>query len=140
MRTSLSVNSFTIHVNSKITKSSLFAYCQLARKNTPGILGQCKTEKYFQGIRILIIFTAISTLFGLNYTCPRRQNALCSTLLITYTNDFVTPASLTQKNSQGCRITDSLCPLGGNATAMYYRDMCFAIESRLQIKCDCLVS
>ena len=92
VRTSLSVNSFTIEVNSKITTSSLFAYCWLGRKNKPGNLAQCKTEKYFQGIRILI-FTTISTVFGSNHTCPMRQIAFCSTLLITYTSDFVTPAS-----------------------------------------------
>ena len=93
VRTSLSVNSFTIEVNSKITTSSLFAYCWLGRKNKPGNLVQCKTEKYFQGIRIIIMFTTISPLFGLNYTCPTRQIAFCSTLFITYTSDFVTPVS-----------------------------------------------
>ena len=142
VRTSLSVNSFTIEVNSKITTSSLFAYCWLDRKNKPGNLAQCKTEKCFQGIRISI-FTTISTVFGSNYTCPTRQITLCSTLLITYTSDFVTlfvPVSLMQKNSQGCRITDSLCPLGGNDTVMYYWGKYFAIEGRLQFKCDCLVS
>ena len=83
----------TIEVNSKITTSSLFAYCWLGRKNKPGNLVQCKTEKYFQGIRIIIMFITISPLFGLNYTCPTRQIAFCSTLFITYTSDFVTPVS-----------------------------------------------
>ena len=90
VHTSLSVNSFTIEVNSKITTSSLFAYCWLGRKNKPGNLAQCKTEKYFQGIRILI-FTTMSTVFGSNHTCPMRQIAFCS--LMAYTSDFVTPAS-----------------------------------------------
>ena len=90
VRTSLSVNSFTIEVNSKITTSSLFAYCWLRRKNKPGNLAQCKTEKYFQGIRILI-FTTMSTVFGSNHTFPMRQIAFCS--LMAYTSDFVTPAS-----------------------------------------------
>lgn len=90
VRTIISVNSFTIEVNSKITTSSLFAHCWLARKNKLGNLAQCKTEKYFQGI--ILIFTTISTLFGSNYTSPTRQIALRSTLLITYTSDFVTPA------------------------------------------------
>jgi len=49
------------------------------------------------------------------------------------------PASLTQKNSQGPRIIDSLRPLGGNDTVMYYRGKYFAIEGRRQIKFDCLV-
>ena len=93
VRTSLSVNSFTIEVNSKITTSSLFAYCWLGRKNKPGNLVQCKTEKYFQGIRIIIMFITISPLFGLNYPSPTRQIAFCSTLFITYTSDFVTPVS-----------------------------------------------
>ena len=44
------------------------------------------------------------------------------------------------KNYQRCRITDSLCPSGGNDTVLYYWEKYFAIEGRLQIKYDCLVS
>ena len=88
------------------------------------------------------MFITISPLFGLNYTCPTRQIAFCSTLFITYTSDFVTPVSCIPdaKNSQGPRIIDSFRPLGGNNMVTYYRDKHFAIEGRLQIKCDCLVS
>ena len=142
VRTSLSVNSFTIEVNSKITTSSLFAYCWLGRKNKPGNLAQCKTEKYFQGIRILI-FTTMSTVFGSNHTFPMRQIKLLlsvhswPTLVILLP---LRPVSLMQKNYQCCRITDSLCPLGGNDTVLYYWEKYFAIEGRLQIKYDCLVS